>query len=276
MINVHKLKKKRNGYLITFKKLDETEEEFLLSEDLVVEFRLVEGKQLDPTKFQVFLKAYAVDKVYQKISSLLMKNPKTIKETRKYLENEDLSAKQVTDILVKLSEQKYLNDNLYTKLYVDYQITFKKNGPIKVKYELEHKGIPEELANQYIAQVKDSVYYENLEYLWRKEQLKHRSKPMNKTIIMTKVNLMQKGYPIGIVTSFIDGKKEELAKDNNDIELLQKDYEKAKKRYVKYREMPYEFKRKLLQFLMNKGYQYSDIQTILKGDQYDELQDIGF
>jgi len=81
MMRVEKLKENHKSYTVTFLDDDLNKTEYVVSEDLVVNHRLIKGKILDGTAFRVFMADYHIDAPLQKTKAYLSRYPKTVDET---------------------------------------------------------------------------------------------------------------------------------------------------------------------------------------------------
>lgn len=259
MIKVVELRKKGKNYLVTFKS-DTFEEEYLVSEDLIIEYRLIIGKEFTEEQYKKIVNAINKDSIYQKLLKFALFKPRTKKEIFTYLDK-----KQVDDYgyyLNKLEKLKLLNDDLYAENYVSDSINFKKIGPKKIYENLRTKGLPDVLISKYLDKYPEDLYYENMAYWFDKKLKGTNNKPylLLKKNLMT--NLLTKGFDYEEVHAFIESKASTLIDEANEEEAIKKEIIKLKDQYQR-KELKTSLNQYLIQKLLAKGYQYSSIKKYL-------------
>lgn len=126
---------------------------FGADEDLVVEKRLVVGKELTTSDVEQLIKEIEVGKLMERMYRLFSIRQRTEKEVRDYLKNlsfkrklkgqEEISA-FIIDTAVQLMKRKgMINDEDFARAWVEARS--KKKGKIAIKAELYQKGIDREI-----------------------------------------------------------------------------------------------------------------------------------
>lgn len=181
----------------------------------------------------------------------------SIFQMKEYLKKMDLSYKEKEDLIQSLITYGLLDDDKYCKNRITYlNDTNLSNKQIKLK--LKKEGICEELISKYL----ESDY--KSEYKKAYAIAKKYSKTIrNKSYNATKNTIMMKLVNLGFhyeMCSEIVGKIE--IDDNNDNELLNKEYLKAYKKYSKKYEK-YDLRNKIYAYLMSKGFKNEDIKNVM-------------
>jgi regulatory protein len=265
MMRVEKLKENHKSYTVTFLDDDLNKTEYVVSEDLVVNHRLIKGKILDGTAFRVFMADYQIDAPMQKTKALLSRYPKTVEETKRYLQDLTDSGEAVEKIIKILIEAKFLDDFEYVKRYFERYFHQDGNGPLKLRFELKQKGIADNILNGFLSHIGDSDIEKNLDKLFHKKLATLRQKPKMKAILSMKQYLYQKGYPIEIAEHYVLKHAYEFAGEDAEASMLEKDYTSIQRRHEKLELTDYDRKSKMIQALMNKGYRYDAIKLYLEG-----------
>ena len=65
----------------------------------------------------------------------------------------DISSEEIPKILSFCRERKYVDDELFTKMWIEYRRDQKKKGKQQISYELGQKGISEEMREKVFASV---------------------------------------------------------------------------------------------------------------------------
>ncbi len=84
-------------------------------------------------------------KFYNKALKFLSYRPRSEKEIRDKLKSKKASDSMIQIILTKLKDQKFVNDEEFTKWWIEQRITFKPRSVRLIKMELKQKGIGQEL-----------------------------------------------------------------------------------------------------------------------------------
>lgn len=133
---------------------------FGADEDLVVNRRLVVGKELNPSDLEHIIKEAEVGKLMERMYRLFNIRQRSEEEVRDYLRNlsfkrkvkdqEEISLFIVDTTVARLKELKLINDLDFAKNWVDARR--KKKGPRVIKQELFQKGIDREIIEQVISE----------------------------------------------------------------------------------------------------------------------------
>lgn len=134
---------------------------FGADEDLVVEYRLIPGKVLDPAKVEKLLFEAEVGKLMERMYRLFNIRQRSEKEVRDYFKNlsfkrkargQDEISNVVTNLLIdKLKQKKLLSDADFAKSWVEVRRRSKKKGKLALKQELFQKGINKEIIEEVIS-----------------------------------------------------------------------------------------------------------------------------
>lgn len=133
---------------------------FGADEDLVVEYRLIVGKQLAPEDVEKLLFEAEVGKLMERMYGLFNIRQRSEKEVRDYLKNlsfkrkikdkEEISEKSMNLLIDKLKQKRLLNDEEFAKSWVEARS--KKKGIQAVKSELYKKGISKDIIEDILSE----------------------------------------------------------------------------------------------------------------------------
>ena len=112
---VKKVTKKGKKYLV---EISNIEEELVLSEDLIVEYRIIVGTIFDKKTFNKIKKSEKEVLYYNKVLHFIDFKPRTKKEVEEYLKKLEVPLEQIGLIIKKLIKIAYIDDERYTKSYV--------------------------------------------------------------------------------------------------------------------------------------------------------------
>ncbi len=252
-------------YTVTFSDSLMNMHDYVVSEDLVVNHRLIKGKLLDETAFRIFKADYKIDTVYQKAKTLLNRYPKTVQEMRLYLEDITDSSTEINQIIDKLIKFHFLDDEQYTLLYFEHAFHLKFIGPVKITYDLKQKGISDLYLQHILARMNDASIQNNLNRLFDKKINSLSSKPKAKAMLLMKQYLYLKGYSLEDCDAFVSKRGHLFNSSEAEQGLLEKDYKKLLKRYDDSSLSDYDKKNKIVSSLMAKGYRYDTIKKYIEG-----------
>lgn len=247
----------KKKYIIKIKTPNK-EEEYIVSEDLMVDFRLVKDKELEKETFLKFKEESKRDEQYQKVLHYALFKQRCSYDIKKYLEKKDIYNENQDYYLNKLIKSGILNDQSYVENYVNEAFNYKLNGPGKIIYELSKKEINKNLYQPEIDKISDSDIVNNIEIIIKKKIKSIKHKSLQVTIQNLKQFIINKGYSYEIVNQVIDRLKDEISNFIDEDNALDKDYMIAKKKYSKDKTKEYQ---NILSYLLRKGYSYNKIKV---------------
>ena len=134
-------------------------------EDLIVEYRLVPGKIINPEDLEKLLGEAEVGKLVEKVYGLLNVRYRSEREIRDYLkrlsfkrkikDQDELSEVVVEALIEKLKKRDLINDLRFAKEWVDARRKSKKKGINALKSELFQKGIGREIVEEVLSSEAD-------------------------------------------------------------------------------------------------------------------------
>ena len=98
--------------------------------------------------------------IIEKIQSYCLYQDRCINEVKYKLYSFKVSSQLVENIVEYLIDNDYLNEERYTKMFIQGKLRIKKWGRIKLKYELRSKGIDIKIINEHINQINEEDYIE--------------------------------------------------------------------------------------------------------------------
>ena len=96
--------------------------------------------------------------IIEKIQSYCLYQERCIKEVKNKLFSLKVSSKSANDIIEYLIDNDYLNEERYTKMFIQGKLRIKKWGRIKLKYELRSKGINISIIDDNIQKINEEDY----------------------------------------------------------------------------------------------------------------------
>lgn len=265
MKSVQNLKRHNQSYQLVLIDENQSTFDFVVSEDLIVKYRLLKGKIIDETTFRAFKSDVAMDALMQKAKTNVVRYSKSVSQTKAYLESKTDDYKAIFHILDELKKLNLLNDERLIEQLIDTAVTIKKEGPLKIKMTLKSMGFQEDDFMERLLEISESHLNENLTYLFDKQLLSYQSKPALKATILMKQYLHQKGYSISDVDRFVNQQSNRFSTTDDEIKHIKEDALRIQKKLDKQDLSTTEYRQKLTQSLLSKGYRYAVVKTYLEG-----------
>ena len=85
------------------------------------------------------------EKFYNSSLRFLSYRPRSEKEVREKLKSKKAPSEIIKEIVTKLKEKKFINDEEFAKLWIESRLKFKPRSVHLIKLELKQKGISDEI-----------------------------------------------------------------------------------------------------------------------------------
>ncbi len=95
---------------------------------------------------------------YAKMAQLCSRSEQCAADIRRKMTTYDLVDEIVEEIIVKLKEEKFLNEERFVKAYVSDKFRLNKWGKLKMRHSLRMKGLPEETIHKALNEIDEEKY----------------------------------------------------------------------------------------------------------------------
>jgi regulatory protein len=211
---IEQQKKNKNRFNIYVKEEGQPEKyAFSVDDDLLVRMQLSKGMEVDELSIMEIQYRDHIQKAFQSAVSYLSYRIRSEHEVISYLSEKEWEQAVIDEVIHKLRDYKYVDDEEFAKAFVRTQMNVSKKGPDVIRTELVNKGISE--TNQQIAlsQYTDELQRENAEE-WANKTL-NKSKGSKKEAKQKAIQfLVRKGFSMSLAKSVTD----EMAVDDLDAE----------------------------------------------------------
>ena len=243
------IKKNKNVYQVKFS--DNTSLNFY--DDTIINYNLLANKNIDDLQIKDIINYNNKIDAYYKALNYINIKLRTKNEIRKKLRDYDKSI--VDDVINMLEKQKYLNDEMYIKSYINDQINLTLNGPKKILYDLENKGFKD--LDKYSSLLVDVNWQEKITKIITKKEKSNHNLSIKFLKIKIEKDLLNLGYSKDLYQDALDNYE---FLDN--VEIINKEINKYKKKYKdKYDEE--KLKNKLKYYLYQKGFDINNFDDLL-------------
>ncbi len=259
-MKISKITKLKNSLYEVIVEKESEEKRFKLSEDILIEYNFINNKILTESEYTLLHTLANYSKIYTKTLGFIAFKMRTESEVAIYLQEKDCNEKYIIEIIEKLKRLNYINDKMYCKNYVKHQFEINKKGPKLIIDELKKKNVKLEYINESIKLLSFEMINDKILSLIHYYDKINRGKSINKLKESILRHLLVKGFDYELIMPILSNYS--FANNNDDRQLLQKEFTKVyNKLQKKYQD--YELKRKVIKTLMNKGFNYDDITSIL-------------
>ncbi len=137
----------------------------------------------------------------------LSRRPRSIAEVRTYLQKKQIPSSSIDEIIASLLEKCFLNDEDFTKWWIDQRTRFKPKGKLLIVVELRQKGISKEIIDRVYEAGDEEVTISDLqkavELLTRKKEKFSSLSPQDR---YQKVGgyLARRGFSMEVISKSID------------------------------------------------------------------------
>ncbi len=122
---------------------------FSLDVAQVVELKIKIGAKISAEKLEEYKKVSEYGKMYQRTLEWVLVRPRSVRETCDYLRKKVLERKMpaefIDDIVTKLRDKGYLNDNKFARYYVENRFIKKGISARRIEMELLKKGVAKDI-----------------------------------------------------------------------------------------------------------------------------------
>lgn len=194
--------------------------------------------------------------IYYQVIKFISKKMRSRKEVKDFIDKYDLSKIEQQKMLEKLEKNKYINDEIFCRAYIQDRMLLSSDGPGKMYNDLVDKNIKVELINKYLDQVEEDTIYQKLEKLILKK-IKINN---NKSCFILYQKLMFEFTNLGYSKKMIEELlQRHLQNTNKDIVL--KEYCKLQRKLsLKYEGK--ELEKQIFYKLKQKGFSNDEIEFI--------------
>lgn len=256
---IEQQKKNKNRFNIYLKTEGQKEEyAFSVDDDLLVKMKLSKGLEIDDLAIMEIQYRDHVQKAFQSAVTYLSYKIRSEKEIIHYLTEKEWEEAVVDEVIHKLREYKYINDEEYAMAFVRTQMNVAKKGPDVIHRELVEKGIEETSILQAMNQYTAELQMENARNLSLKTLNKNKGS-MKVTKQKTIQYLVRKGFSMTMAASVVD----EMAEEDTETEWNEL-MKNGRKFHRKYRHLDdFQYAQKMKSSLFRKGFEMDMINRFV-------------
>lgn len=234
---------------------------FSVEEDVLVEFNLHKGLELDEALINKLMNQDTLHKSYSNAISYIGLRMRTEKEIRDYLVKKEVDDVHIDEIIQKLFERDLIDDQEFANMFVRTRIQTSTKGPGLVKQELRAKGVSDKYATSATELFTYGIQYEKAEAVVEKRMRRSSKDSFTKQMQQIRATLMRNGFTGDVIQDVI--KEVDDQKDTDEEwEAIKKQGEQLLSKHGR-KLSGFKLRQKAKEGLYRKGFQGSLIDTFL-------------
>lgn len=254
-------KKNKDRYNIFLDSGKGEEYAFSVDEDVLIKHQLKKGLEIDDLSITEVLFQDDIRKSYNFAIHYLSHRMRSEREVNQYLAKKEVSEQVINEVIYKLKNHGYLNDEEFAKAFVRTQQNTTDKGLNVIKQEMKEKGISEAILTDTLKEYPENLQFEKALKLCEKYIEKNKKESSRNLKQKLEQMLLRKGYPFSVIKLALDEAEIEKS-DSDELEALRIQADKLHKKYAKF--SGYEYKQKMKQALFRKGFPIDLIDECLQ------------
>jgi regulatory protein len=273
MIKITKIsvqKRSKERYNIFVDRGNGEEYGFSVDEDILIKLGLKKGLELDEEELTEILDKDEEKKTHHLAIHFLSYRMRSITEMTDYLKKKEREQKHIEVVLSKLIEQNLLNDEMFAKAYIESKKLTLMKGPLKLKQELNQKGVGREKIDLALATFTEEEQIDKV-IKWLDKQGNRKPK-QSVSAFKQKLatQLMGKGFTRPVIETALNEVSFEV-EPSEEWEALTFQAEKLERKYRSKYE-GWQYKQRMKQALYQKGFSVEMITSYLSKSDDGELE----
>lgn len=173
-------------------------------EDVILNNNLLYKKEIDNDLYNIIINDNMYEEAYNKSVNYIEVRLRSVNEIRIFLKNKKYSEEVIDDTVKRLLKNNLLNDEVFTKAFINDKLNFTTMGPYKIELELKKHNIDNSIITNYINNIDDDIIYEKINKLINK--LIKTNKKHKGFILKNKIynNLLNLGYNSSMILEMLN------------------------------------------------------------------------
>jgi len=188
-MKIIKYEKKGNN---TYKIYLENNQTINLYEDVILQNNLLYKKEIDESLLEKLDIDNNKEDVYNKCVKYISVRIRSTYEIEEYLRKKQVDAALIEKTINKLLENNLLNDEVFTKAFINDKLNFTTMGPYRIEQELKKHKIDSNIIYKYLNNIDDEFIDNKINKQINKLMKSNRKKQNIRNKIYT--NLLSLGY----------------------------------------------------------------------------------
>lgn len=123
-----------------------------VSLDVAAAERLTVGQPCPPERIERLHAAQEVHHVYESALNFLSYRPRSAREVEQRLRKKAHSPETISTVMDRLRQHGYVDDREFARFWVNNRMSFSPRGPRLLRSELRQKGVPQEIVDEILSE----------------------------------------------------------------------------------------------------------------------------
>lgn len=188
-------KHKKDSYQVEF----DNDVTLLVSEDLLVEFRLIKDNELSSDEWDKLVYKASYDRGLQLALNYISYQLRTVQEVDRFLKEKEFTSENRKKIIERLAELQVIDDAFYAQSYVRTQLALSDKGPKQIQQKLKQKGIKETIIQDALQLFDEQSEVDLALRTAMKLNQRIHHKSHRERLQKIRLGLLQKGYQSQVI-----------------------------------------------------------------------------
>ena len=153
-MQIIKYTKKGNG---NYDILLDNNKKITLSEDLILKNNLLYKKEVDPYLLEELLTENIKYDIYNKCVKYISIRLRSINEIKEYMKRLNADEVTINNTIDRLLKNNLLNDEVFTKAFIQDKLNFTTMGPYRIEQELKRQHIDNTIISKYLYNIDKDI-----------------------------------------------------------------------------------------------------------------------
>ena len=153
-MKIIKYEKKGNN---TYKIHLENKQSINVYEDVIIKNNLLYKKEIDSSLLEKISNDNSKEDIYNKCIKYISVRIRSIHEIKEYLRKKEVEDSLIDTTIDKLLKNNLLNDEVFTKAFINDKLNFTTMGPYKIEQELKKHKIDSNIIYKYLSNIDDEI-----------------------------------------------------------------------------------------------------------------------
>lgn len=152
------VKKNNNNYDIYL----DNDKKITINEDIILKHKLLFKKEIDDKLLKELTKDNDDYDIYNKCIKYIGIRLRSTNEIKEYMKRKNIENILIEETIEKLTKNKLLNDETFTKAFINDKLKFTTMGPYRIKQELQKHKIDQSIIDKYIYDIDEKFLNEKI------------------------------------------------------------------------------------------------------------------
>ena len=169
----------------------------IIHEDIILKHKLLYKEEIDDKLYKLLEKENNDYDIYNKCVKYIAVRLRSIHEIRGYMKRKNISNELIQETIDKLLVNNYLDDERFTKAFINDKLNFTTMGPYRIQMELKKHNIDNSIIVKYINEIDKNQIDEKI----NKQITKLMKSNKNRAYLKNKIynNLINLGYQSDVI-----------------------------------------------------------------------------